>query len=210
MQIRFASELTSDEYVSQKGWLRASLNVCPLHPAGGCGMCRHGTYKRVTPPGTQIARWYCRQGRTTISLLPDCLASHCPGALATVEALVDAVERAPSIESAADAFCNADISLPSAIRWTRRRLLAVRGLLTTLIGLLPEQFAACQPTLASFRAALSTSDVLVTLREVGAAHLAYLPVPVGFAHRMPRTTKSKNQVQQRTGPDPPSDPSNGD
>ena len=209
VQVRLASELTSEEYVRQKAWRKASLDRCPLHSSGGCGLCRHGTYERAEPPGTRIARWYCRPGRTTISLLPDCLASHLPGALAEVEALVDAVERAPSVEAAANAFCNADIGLPGAIRWTRRRFVAVRGLLTTLIGLFPEWFALCQPTLASFRAALSSPCVLVKLRAICAEHLAHLPTPVGFKNH-PRIGHTPiRRHQQRPGPDPPRNPGDG-
>ena len=209
VQMRLACELTSEEYVSQKAWRKASLDRCPLRPLGRCGVARHGTYARVLPPGTRIARWYCRQGRTTISLLPDCLASHLPGSLADVEALVDTVERARSVEFAADTFCSADIGLPSAIRWTRRRLRAVRALLTTLIGLLPERFASCAPTLASFRAALSVPCVLVTLRAMCAEHLAHLPTPVGFNNRRTVGHAKASRDQQRAGPDPPRDPRDG-
>ncbi len=204
VQVRFESKLTSEQYVSQQGWRKASLDRCPLHPSGGCRVARHGTYERVEPPGTRIARWYCRQGHTTISLLPDCLASHLSGSLADVEEAVDAVEQARSVEAAADGL-REDVQLPGAVRWTRRRLGPVRALLTTLIGLIPELFAMCQPTLASFRAALSATDVLVTLRAVGADHLAHLPAPVGFAPRARRGNGRRDRVQQRAGPDPPAD-----
>jgi hypothetical protein len=168
---------------------------------------RHGTYARAKPPGTRIARWYCRPGHTTISLLPDCLASHLSGALAEVEAAALAAEQARSVEAAADAQ-RPTIDLPGAIKWTRRRLRLVRGLLTTLIGLLPEWFRCCQPTLASFRAALGTKDVLVTLRAVAAEHLDKLPVPVGFAPRAQPGGRRRELDQHRTGPDPP--PGGGD
>jgi hypothetical protein len=204
VQVRFATELTSEEYVSQQGWRKASLDRCPLHPAGGCGVHRHGTYERVDPPGTQIARWYCRPGKTTISLLPDCLASHLSGALAEVEAAVEAVEQARSVEAAADAQ-RPTIDLPGAIKWTRRRVRMMRGLLTTLIGLMPEWFRSCQPTLASFRAVLGATDVLVTVRATATDHLAHLPVPVGFDNRARRRDRRPDAVQQRTGPDPPAD-----
>lgn len=161
----------------------------------------------MEPPGTRIARWYCRPGHTTISLLPDCLASHLSGALAEVEAAVEAAEQASSVEAAADAQ-RPTIDLPGAIKWTRRRVRMMCGLFTTLIGLMPERFRSCQPTLASFRAALGTTDVLVTLRGVAAEHLAQLPVPVGFDPRAPKRDRRPNAVQQRTGPDPP--PGGGD
>jgi hypothetical protein len=66
-------------------------------PNGGCGFARHGTYyARGTPPGTEIARWYCLTGHCTFSLLPDCLAARLPGTLAEVESVVRAVEQAPT------------------------------------------------------------------------------------------------------------------
>lgn len=201
VQVRFASELTSEEYVSQRAWRKASLDGCPLHPSGGCGVARHGTYERLEPPGTRIARWYCRKGQTTFSLLPDCLASHLSGSLSQLEADMDAVEHAPSVEKAAGALRS--IGLPGAVKWTWRRLGMIGGLLTTLIGLMPERFASCAPTLASFGAALDATDVLVTLRAVCAAHLAHLPTPLGFAHRKKRGPARRSRDQQRTGPDPP-------
>jgi hypothetical protein len=204
VQVRFATELTSEQYVTQQGWTKASLDLCPLHPAGGCGVQRHGTYARVEPPGTEIARWYCRRGHTTISLLPDCLASHLSGSLAEVEAAVEAVEQAASVEAAAETL-REDVELPGAVRWTRRRVQWVRALLTTLIGLMPEMFATCAPTLASFRTAMGTPDVLVTLRAVAAEQLAHLPVPVGLDRRARRRERRRDPVQQRMGPDPPPD-----
>jgi len=208
VQVRFACELTSEEYVSQQGWTKASLERCPLHPAGGCGVQRHGTYERVEPPGTRIARWYCRAGQTTIGLLPDCLASHVSGSLAEVEAAAEAVEQADSVESAADEL-RKDIDLPGAVRWTRRRRQWVRALLTTLRGQMPEQLGSCEPTLASFRAALGVTDVLVTLRAIAAEHLTHLPVPVGFDHRARRGGGRGGRAQQWTGADPPRARSDG-
>ena len=139
VQLRFACELTGAEYVSQGAWQKASLPRCPLHPNGGCGFTRHGTYARVTPPGTQIARWYCRTGHCTFSLLPDCLAARLPGTLAEVEAVVRAVEQAPSLEAACRNL-RPDIELPGVLRWARRRVQAVHAALQALKGLLPDRF----------------------------------------------------------------------
>ena len=55
VQLRFQSGQTSEDYVTQQGWRKASLPCCPLHPKGGCGFARHGTYERVNPPGTRIS-----------------------------------------------------------------------------------------------------------------------------------------------------------
>jgi len=156
----------------------------------------------VEPPGTRIARWYCRPGKTTIGLIPDCLASHLPGPLSELEAVADEVAQAPSVEKAAE-ILRPHIELPGAVRWTRRRLGMIGRVLTTIIGLMPEQFASCQPTLASFRAVLNTPLVLVTLRAMCAEQLAHLPTPVGFDHRQTRRVARRRGFQQRTGADPP-------
>ena len=100
VQLRYACEHTGAEYVRQRAWLNASLPRCPLHPQGGCGFARHGTYERRSPPGTRIARWYCPAGHRTFSLLPDWLAARLPGTLAEVEAAVVAVEQAGGLEAA--------------------------------------------------------------------------------------------------------------
>jgi hypothetical protein len=97
VQLRFECALTGAEYVSQHAWLDASLPRCPLHPQGGCHFARHGTYARVSPPGTRVARWSCPEGHCTFSLLPDCLAAPLSGTLSEVEAVVRAAEQAPSL-----------------------------------------------------------------------------------------------------------------
>jgi len=58
MQLRFATDLSANEYVRQKAWKDAKLNCCPLHPEGGCGFARHGTNRRKFPAGAKIARWF--------------------------------------------------------------------------------------------------------------------------------------------------------
>jgi len=126
VQIRYECDLTGEEYVTQKGWRNASLNHCPLHPGGGCGFTRNGTYERCFPPGTRIARWYCRRGRCTISLLPDCLSARLPGTLSEVEAVVGRVEQARSLESAC-LDLRLQVELPSVLRWVRRRVQAIHA-----------------------------------------------------------------------------------
>jgi hypothetical protein len=118
VQLRHQTALTSEDYVRQEYWRQASLDCCPLHPRGGCGFARHGTYPRVEPPGTQISRWYCPTGHTTFSLLPDCLASQLSGSLDEVEQVVAIVEAkvaaGESIEKAAEEI-RPDIELPGAV-----------------------------------------------------------------------------------------------
>jgi hypothetical protein len=159
VQLRYACEHTGVEYVRQRAWLNSSLPRCPLHPQGGCGFARHGTYARVSPPGTLVARWYCPTGRRKFSLLPDCLAARLTGILAEVEAAVPAAEQAPSREAACGEL-HLDIELPGALRWVGRRVQAVQAALHLLRGLLPERFGGCAPRLASFGERLGRDEVL--------------------------------------------------
>ena len=202
MQLRFQTGLTGAEYVTREAWRLASLAHCPLHPRGGCGFVRHGTYERVSPPGTRIARWYCSQGHCTFSLLPDHLAARFPGRLQEIEAVVAAVEQAPSLEAAADQLRRDDITLPSAVRWVRRRVAPVRALLTILIGLFPQLLLSCAPTLTALRERLACAPVLLVLREVAASDLQALVPPLGFRPPVARGPTRQDRFQQRMGPDP--------
>ncbi len=202
MQLRFACEHTGAEYVSQEAWRDASLPRCPLHPQGGCGFARHGTYARRSPPGTLIARWYCPTGHRTFSLLPDCLAARLSGTLAEVEAVVCAVEQAAGLEAACEEL-RLDIELPGALRWIRRRVQAVHASLHLLKGLLPELFAPLPTTLTAFAERLGVGAVLRALRQIGAAFLQQLPAPLGFAPRPQAGSGVRSARQHRVGADPP-------
>jgi hypothetical protein len=212
VQLRHGTALTSDEYVRQEGWRQASLDRCPLHARGGCGLARHGSYRRVRPAGMRIARWYCPTARTTFSLLPDCLASRLSGGLDAVEEVVAAVEdklaQGASIEVAADQVRPntdegaPDIGLPSAVRWVRRRLAPVHRALLALVTLLPGRLGG-QARVLAVRRALATPHALVRLRQLGAAHLAAIEPPLGFGRRTPRRCRRRRARQHKTGPDPP-------
>ena len=205
MQLRHGSALTSEEYVRQKGWQQASLDRCPLHPRAGCGFERHGTYPRVEPGGILVARWYCPTGHTSFSLLPDCLASRLTGSLDAVEVVVGTVEAkvaaGSSIETAAGEI-RPDIELPGAVRWVRRRLGPVRMVLLAISTLMPGQIGR-EPRLSAVREVLGTKQVLVRLREIGAAHLGFLAPPGGFGPRPRRRCRGRRRTQHETGPDPP-------
>ncbi|MFE8033630.1 hypothetical protein [Thiohalocapsa marina] len=205
MQLRFECHLTGADYVIQRAWLDASLPRCPLHPQGGCHFARHGTYARVSPPGTRVARWYCPEGHRTFSLLPDCLAARLSGTLAEVEAVVRAAEQAPSLE----ALCKQhrlDIELPGALRWVRRRVQDVHGALHRIKGVLGNAFANVAPTVTAFAGHLEVEPVLVALRGIAAPVLEQLPKPLGFAPRRRRGRGLLPRVQHRAGPDPPGCP----
>jgi hypothetical protein len=129
----------------------------------------------------RIARYYCPTAQETFSLLPDCLASHFPGELVAVESVVATVEVSRSVEAAADVL-RPDITLPSAVRWIRRRLTPVRRALLAIVTLLPD-LCTGDARLAAVRLALGTPAALVALRTHAAPHLATLPTPLGFHPR---------------------------
>jgi hypothetical protein len=202
VQLRFESDLTGEEYVSQQAWRNASLRRCPLHPEGGCGLARHGTYERRSPPGTRIARWYCPKGHRTFSLLPDCLAARMPGTLAEIEAFLVSREQAKSLEAAC-LDLRPEIEWPGLLRWARRRIQAVYTALHLLKGLLPTLFEGCPPTLAGFSQRLGSEGVLPALRSIAAPFLAELPTPLGLRPRRPRGARPDRALQHSTGADPP-------
>lgn len=199
VQLRHACPLSGEAYVARRAWRDASLAACPRHPRGGCGFVRHGTYGRRTPVGMRIARYYCPTAHETVSLLPDCLASHFPGELDAIEHVVASVAAARSIEAAADVL-RPDITLPSAVRWVRRRLTPIRRALLAIVTLLPDLFAgdAC---LAAVRLALTTPSALVALRTHAAAQLTTLPTPLGFHPRAARRDARRAAVPHDLGAD---------
>lgn len=203
VQLRFETGLTGAEYVTREAWREARLSRCPLHTRGGCGFARHGTYERKRPAGTLIARWYCPQGHCTFSLLPDHLAAGFPGTLSEIERVVATVEQAKSVEAAADTLRSDPVTLPSAVRWVRRRVAPVRALLTIVVGLFPRWLLGCVPTIAALRGRLACEQVLMLLRELAQIHLQALARPLGFQYRRTAGGERSRGFQQRMGPDPP-------
>ena len=203
VQLRHESQLTSEEYVKQRAWESASLEQCPVHPEGGCGLARHGAYARVEPPGMLVARWYCEEGHVTFSLLPDCLASRLSSTLVAVEEVAIAVEqRTTSIEAVA-ATLRADIEVQGAVRWVRRRVVAVAIALTVLKGLRPDVFGGVEPTLGGVRAALGVAEVLPAVRLSVGAQLRAMPPYVGLGARHRGGDSGQRDRQQGAGADPP-------
>ena len=161
----------------------------------------------MRPAGIRVARLRCPKAGVTISLLPDFLASRLSGTLAEVEHAVEAAERAKSQEAAAGQVRPADVAdavtLPSALRWLRRRLSPVRSALLALVTLLPELFG-CAPTIAGLRERLGVSSVLVSLRARAEQRLGALEAPLGFRARASRATRKRSAPPHEAGPDPPS------
>lgn len=206
VQLRFDTGLTGADYVTREAWREARLSCCPLHPRGGCGLARHGTCERKRPAGTLIARWYCPQGHCTFSLLPDHLAARFPGTLSEIEQVVATVEQANALEAAADALRSDPVTLTSAVRWVRRRVAPVQGLLTVMVGLLPQLLLGCAPTMGALRERLSCQQVLMLSRELAQVHLQALARPLGFQHPPYAGGERNLRFQQRMGPDPPPPP----
>ena len=204
MQLRFATGLTGEQYVTRQAWREASLPCCPEHPEGGCDFSRNGTYERVDPPGTKIARSYCPQAHCTFSLLPDHLAARFPGTLEKIEQVVAEVEQEGNLTAVADRVRrDEDITPTSAILWTRRRVRLVRALLAILASVLPQRLLGCAPTLHAFRIRLACKQVLVPLRDIAHAHLHELPRPLGFYRTHAANGDRKTADQHHTGPAPP-------
>ena len=189
MQIPMHTSSGVEAYVADREWRVAKLSACPLHPSGGCGFARHGSYARVKPSGVRVARWYCPQGRRTFSLLPDFLAARLPGLLAEVEEAIFTATRSPSIEVAAASMRDLEVSLPAAVRWLRRRLgpvrRAIRALRDTGIDV----------------AVVVDAGFLVGLRlGLDDQALAQLPPPLGFGLRSHGRHAVEGR-QHKMGPD---------
>jgi hypothetical protein len=187
VQILWKEMTAADRYVADREWERAVLYQCPVHPRGGCGLRKLGTYLRVAPAGARVARFWCPLARVSISLLPAFLAARLSGTLDEVEAVVHAVEQAGAVAAAVEAVHPAGaaraIGTVCAMRSIRRRLRAVRAALLAIVTLMPERFAGVVPTLGAMRAVLGTDRVLVTMRDLAQRHLGALPTPLGFRAR---------------------------
>jgi len=201
VQLRHRTSLTSERYVTEEAWRKASLNRCPRHAQGGCRFARHGSYPRSEPPGMRVARWYCPDAHQTFSLLPDCMAARLIGSLDEVEQVVIEVEGSSSVEAAASVL-RPDIELPGAVRWVRRRLMGVRTALLALVTLLPARLGA-KVELRAVRVELETERALLALREIGSTHLPVLVCPLGFRPSRTERTQGEERIQHKTGPDPP-------
>lgn len=207
VQLRYATGPAGEQYVTAELWRQARLDRCPLHPRGGCGLASHGTYERKRPAGTRIARWYCPQGHCTFSLLPDHLAARLPGTLAEIEQVLVAAECASSQQACADALRPDPVSLPSALRWLRRRLVRVLPLLEIVVSMLPQYLQGCAATMAGLRQRLGLvsvlDSVLMRLRILLTEHLPAIAFPLGFRYHHDQGGQAQAGHQQHMGPDPP-------
>ena len=188
MQIILFLQITDEQYVAGRGWGGAALDVCPFHPQGGCSVRRHGSYPRVRPAGTRVARFWCALARQSISLLPVFLASRLSGTLDELESAVLARERSVSVAAAIEAVRPSDrddaIADPKAAgQWLRRRTRSVAEALLAIVTLVPERLMGCTPTVVALRAHLGTEHVLMELRRLAEAYLHALGPPLGLCAR---------------------------
>ncbi len=207
VQLRYGTKLTLDDYVRTQGWQKARLETCPICPPGQCRPEPHGRYMRKVPRVAWVARFLCPSTGTTIGMLPDFYASRMPGTLPDLEEAAARAEAAPSVEAAADELRPGDVeeavTLPTAVRWVRVRLVLVRATLTTVRGLLPALFERCEVTVRSFRERLGVQSVLMVLREICERYLHVLPPPLGLVPPPASRRLRGKRLPQSTGPDPP-------
>lgn len=206
VQLRLTTCLTDENYVSEKGWLQAKLERCPMHPQGGCSIRKHTPYERKWPVGAKIARWYCPEAGMTFSLLPDFLAAGVSGSLAAIEAVVAEVEAGPSVEAVASRL-RPDIQLPGAVRWVYRRLRWFREAVRVGRGALPV-LAGSELRLSAVAAALDVpaGEVLVCLRTQLSAQLHRLARPTGLCPRWWLRKIVRGEFNKRCGPPPRAGP----
>jgi hypothetical protein len=201
VQLPFRTSSSVDAYIRNREWRDARLPCCPLHPSGGCLFARHGSYPRRMPRGLRIARWYCPEGRRTFSLLPDFLAARLPSLLVSIEESVTVASAVKSVEAAADALRGLDVTLPSAVRWLRRRIRGVRTALMHVSTAVAIGAFGNEPTPGI---ALPEGSMLLCLRRsLSPQMLSSIPPPLGFNSASGVGPPRGSSGQQRTGPDGP-------
>ena len=164
----------------------------------------HGTYGRKFPAGVRVRRYLCPGSGQTVSLLPTCLAAHWSGALSAIEQAVREAGQARSQSAAAERLRPGYIGLAGALRWLRRRVRAVRALLTAMRTVCPQQCGQLEPELEAFRARFGDESVLAQLRVLAGPSLRSLPAPVGFQRRWnPVVHSAAAHAPHAQGLDPP-------
>ena len=197
MQLRHETPLTSEAYLAEHAWAKASLALCPRHPHGGCGFERHGTYPRKTPAGMRVTRYYCPTAHETFSLLPDCLASRFPSDLDDLEQVVREVGGAERGSGGRSAAARDRAAVGRALD---SALAVVRAALGIVAGLLPDLHVG-EASLVVLARLWGTDRVLVSARSRVAAHLPILPPPLGFGPRPIRRPTHRTRRQHAMGPD---------
>ncbi len=182
LQIPLRTQSSVETYVANHEWRRVTLLVCPLHPFGGCSFARHGSYGRVTPRGVRVARWYCPEGHRTFSLLPDFLAARFPGLLAGIESAVAQAQIVRSKEAAAELLRGVTVTLPSAIRWLRRRVKIMEAMRKAVGEVMSASGTAMPIQSTGDPPAIQVDSLLIRLRRsLSPRLLQRFPSPLGFS-----------------------------
>jgi hypothetical protein len=209
VQLRLASTLTFEQYVTTRAWEQATLDACPLCAPGKCRLEPLAPYMRKVPVVAFVARFYCRVQHTTFSLLPDFYASRVPGTLDDIERAAVAAEAGGGTERTANTLRPADVpdavTLDAAVEWVSRRTAWARALLALVGSMLPERFVGVERSVRAFREHLRTSSVLVALRGICERHLHALPRPLGLNPRTSIALPRDRASRQSMGPDPPAE-----
>lgn len=164
----------------------------------------HGTYARKFPDGARVRRFLCPRAGRTVSLLPSCLAAHWSGELVEVERAVREAGRCKSRQAAADRLRQDYVGLVGAVRWLRRRVVAVEAFLTALRTSCPDSCGLLEPTLEAFEARHGGEPLLARLRVLAGPTLASLPAPVGFRRQWNRAgQRAPAHAPHAQGLDPP-------
>lgn len=201
MQIPLHTVSSAEAYVATQEWRYVRLERCPLHLPGECSFARHGTYPRAVPKATRIARWYCPQGHRTFSLLPDFLAARLPGLLCLIEEAVATAETSTALEVAADELRRDDVTLPSAVRWLRRRVRQVHDGLKTIFDLATQEPRAACPTLSVLRQRGDLHPLLRLRSSLPTEVLAKVCVPLGLCPHRSVAREPADAHQHEVGPD---------
>ena len=183
-----------------------ALGNCPLHSKGGMRLRQTWyLYPRQTPQGTRIARWYCPDGHSTFSLLPDCLSSRLPGSLIDVETAINKAENAPSQEAAVHTIFGSISVLPAFCAGSDAELFLVRTTLTLLTRVPSCSFLKiASPAFQRLRSALGVEYVLPALADVMQSPICiFYLAPIGFGPLPQRKRDKKTAFQHKTGTDPP-------
>jgi hypothetical protein len=133
--------------------------------------------------------------------LPDFLASRLPGLLTSIEAAAVEAKLAASMEAAADTLRGFEVTLPSALRWLRRRVRAVQAALEAVSRLVPQRFGRALASDPTLWIELGQGCALLDLRRSLAPHLLHrLPAPLGFLPSR-GAARSRDGNQHDMGPD---------
>ena len=134
-----------------------------------------------------MKRYLCPRTGRTISLLPECLASHGRGSVDVIERASAGLDGKPCCEvarrvAAEERFEQCDRQRESARRWVSGCAVEVAVFLLGMRTLFPDEYGGLR-TVSDFRQHLGTQRVLVALRRKAGDQLQRLGTPVGLRRR---------------------------